>query len=183
MRRYPLAHRQVGQDVVGEVGGEFGHVPGVAGETEAAALAEECDQAFMATVLTARACEAVGEDPTPEVGPEVLLHPGGEPAAHGVGAGGSRSSTASLFRGTDVLVLPGARPGAAHLTVRRLGPTTATSGCHAPGMPTPPPSADTPGTSSPSPGGSWPRCSRRAASPSRRRWPAPCRSRSRGPGC
>ena len=74
--------------MVGEVGGEFGHAPGVAGGTEAAALAGERDQALVATVLTARACEAVGEDPTPEVGPEVLLHPGGEPAARGVGVGG-----------------------------------------------------------------------------------------------
>jgi hypothetical protein len=49
----PLAHGQVRQDVVGEVGGQLGHGPGVAGGADPPALEGEGDQALLAAVVTA----------------------------------------------------------------------------------------------------------------------------------
>jgi hypothetical protein len=86
--QHPLANGEVGQDGIGEVGGEIGHAPGVAGGADPAALAGEGDEALVATVLAAGAGEAVGEDAATEVGEEVLLDPPGHAVAQRVGLGG-----------------------------------------------------------------------------------------------
>jgi len=85
--QHPLPHGQVGQDVIGQVGGELRHAAGVARGADPAALAGERDQALVAAGVTARAGEAVGEDAAAEVGAEVLLHPVRHGVAHGVGFG------------------------------------------------------------------------------------------------
>lgn len=60
---HPLADRERRQYVVGEVGGDLDHAPGVAGGADAAALAREGYQSLGAAVETADAGETVGEDP------------------------------------------------------------------------------------------------------------------------
>jgi hypothetical protein len=71
--------------VVGEVGGQLRHTPGVARGTDPAALAGEGDQALMTAVAAPGAGEPVGEDAATEVCPEVPLDPGGDAVAEGIG--------------------------------------------------------------------------------------------------
>jgi hypothetical protein len=64
---HPLAHRQTGQDMLGEVGGGLRHPPGVARGADAAAFAGEGDEKVMAAFVTAGAGEPVGQDATLQV--------------------------------------------------------------------------------------------------------------------
>jgi hypothetical protein len=103
--QHPLTDGEVGQDVVGEMGGHLGHTPGVAGGADAAALAGEGDQAFMAAVVTTGSGEPVREDAAAEVGPEVLLNPGGDAVAQGLRLGGLR------HEGLEVMLDDGVKRG------------------------------------------------------------------------
>jgi hypothetical protein len=83
-REDPLPDGEVGQHVIREMRCELGHTTGVAGGTDAPALAGKRDQALVAEVLAAGAGKPVGEDAAPQVGSEVLLHPPGHAAAQGI---------------------------------------------------------------------------------------------------
>ena len=85
---YPLAHGQVRQDMLGEVGGDLRHAPGVAGGAGPTALAGEGDQALMAAVVAPGAGEPVRENAAMEVGPEVPLDPGGDAVTQRVALSG-----------------------------------------------------------------------------------------------
>jgi hypothetical protein len=61
-RQYPLAHRQAGEDVVGEVRRCLDHTPGIAGGAHTPAFAGEGHQEVVPAVATAGARKAVGED-------------------------------------------------------------------------------------------------------------------------
>jgi len=65
----------VRQNVVGEVGGDLAHAPGVAGRADASALAGERDQPLVAAVLTAGPGKAIGQNAALQVAPEVALDP------------------------------------------------------------------------------------------------------------
>ncbi len=57
--QHPLAHRQAGQDMVGQMRGGLHHAPGVAGGADAAPFAGEGDEKVMAAVVAARPGEPV----------------------------------------------------------------------------------------------------------------------------
>jgi len=71
--------------MVGQMGGELGHTPRVAGGADAPTLAGEGDQALMAAVLAAGSGEPVGQDAAAQVGSEVLLDPPRHAVAQRVG--------------------------------------------------------------------------------------------------
>jgi hypothetical protein len=83
-----LTHGQVWQDVVGEVGCDLGHAPGVTRGADPPALAGEGDQALMTAVVAAGAGEPVCEDAAAEVGAEILLDPRWDAVAQGIGLHG-----------------------------------------------------------------------------------------------
>ena len=114
--QHPLAHGQVGQDVVGEVGGHLRHTPGVARGADAAALAGEGDQAIMAAFVTTGSGEPVREDAAAEVGPEVLLDPGRDAVAQGIRLGGLRDE------GLEVVLDDGVERGGGRLAWAVDGP-------------------------------------------------------------
>jgi hypothetical protein len=69
-REHPLAHGHVGDHVIAQVGGDFGHAAGGAGGADAASLAAEGEEALVGAGVTAQAGEAVGEDSAGEVAAE-----------------------------------------------------------------------------------------------------------------
>ncbi len=75
-RQRPLAHWQMGEDVVDQMGGGLGHAPGVARWANAAAFAGEGHQKGMPAVITARACKAVGKDCALQILLKSFLHVG-----------------------------------------------------------------------------------------------------------
>jgi hypothetical protein len=78
-REDPLPDRNGGEDVAHEVVGGVLHPAGVAGGA-APALAGERDEALEAAARTADSSEAVREDAAVEIGAQVALDVGGEPA-------------------------------------------------------------------------------------------------------
>ena len=72
----PLAHGDLREHMINQVGSGLGHAPGGAGGTDAASLAGEGHEKLVAAVGTAGAGEAVGENPAFEVLAQLVLHVG-----------------------------------------------------------------------------------------------------------
>jgi len=81
------ASRDLRQHVVGEVGGDLAHAPGVTGRADASALAREGNEPLVAASLTARSSKSVGQNAALQVAPEIPLDPLRQSAARGVGRG------------------------------------------------------------------------------------------------
>ena len=75
--QHPLPDRQGREDVIDQVGGGLDHAPGIARRADAAALAGEGHQEVVATLGTAGAGEAVGQDAALEIASEFALHVAG----------------------------------------------------------------------------------------------------------
>jgi len=71
--QHPLAHRGLGQDLIDQQRGAFGHAPRAAAGAEATALATEGDQMFAVAGLAAHAEKAVFEAAAFEVILELAL--------------------------------------------------------------------------------------------------------------
>jgi hypothetical protein len=87
-REDPLPHGEGRQHLVVQMGGDLDHPAGVAGGADAAPLAREGNQSLGAALPAAGARKAVGEDAAAEIGAEVVLGPGGDTLATGIGVGG-----------------------------------------------------------------------------------------------
>ena len=84
---HPLAHGDVRENVVHEVGSLLRHAPPATTGAEPASFARERHEALEGTVVAPNACEASADRSTGEELPELALDKAGEPAT--VGAVGS----------------------------------------------------------------------------------------------
>jgi len=84
-REHELADRDVGEHMVHHMGGRLGHVAGSAGGTGTPAAARERDPKLVTTTGAPGPGKAVSQDAALEVAPELVLHMGRHPVAHGVG--------------------------------------------------------------------------------------------------
>jgi hypothetical protein len=83
-RQHPLPRGDVWQHVVGEVGGDLAHAPGIARRADAPALARERDQPLVTAILAAGPCESIGQNAALEVAAEVAFDPLRQSVAHRV---------------------------------------------------------------------------------------------------
>jgi len=72
-RQHPLAHRLSGKHVIGEVGGELGHAPAIAGAADATAFTAESNQHIVTAARAPPASKAMGQDSTRQVLAELAL--------------------------------------------------------------------------------------------------------------
>jgi hypothetical protein len=75
------------QHVVGQMGSDLAHAPGVARRADASALAREGDQPLVAAILATGPGEPMGQNAALRVGPEVTLDPLRQSVSGGVGLG------------------------------------------------------------------------------------------------
>jgi len=78
-REHPLPHRDIGEDVVDEMGGPFGHAPSTAARAHRPPLAREGDQTVGATGATSKPSEPAREPAASQKAPELLLDEAGQP--------------------------------------------------------------------------------------------------------
>jgi hypothetical protein len=83
--QHPLAHRDVGKDVIHQVGSGLGHALGVARRAGSPTLAGKGHQEVVAAARASGPSEAVGQDTAGEIAPELLLHVIRHAVAHGIG--------------------------------------------------------------------------------------------------
>ena len=83
--QHPLAHRDVGKDVIHLVGSGLGHALGVARRAGSPTLAGKGHQEIVAAARASGPSEAVGQDTAGEIAPELLLHVIRHAVAHGIG--------------------------------------------------------------------------------------------------
>ena len=81
----PLADGDVGEDVIDQVGCGPGHTLGGAGGAGSPALAGKGHQEVVAATRASSPSEAVGQDATRQVAPELFLHVVRYAVAHGIG--------------------------------------------------------------------------------------------------
>jgi hypothetical protein len=74
-REHPLPCGDLWQHVVGEVGSDLAHAPGVARRADASARTRERDQPLMAAILATGPGEAMGQDAALQAAPEIPLDP------------------------------------------------------------------------------------------------------------
>ena len=86
-REHPLAHGNVRQDVIDEVGGLLRHAAAATARTETASLARERHQALEGAVLAPNPCEASAERSARQELAELALDEAGKSAAVGAVGG------------------------------------------------------------------------------------------------
>jgi hypothetical protein len=95
--QHPLAHRDVGKDVIHQVGSGLGHALGVARRAGSPTLAGKGHQEVVAAARASGPSEAVGQDPACQIAPELLFHVIRHAVAHGIGTVGQGEVGLQVF--------------------------------------------------------------------------------------
>jgi hypothetical protein len=81
----PLAHRDMGKDVVHQMSRRLGHALGITGRAGSPSLTGKRHQEVIAAGCAACSGEPMSQDSTPQVAPELLFHVIRHAVAHGIG--------------------------------------------------------------------------------------------------